>query len=358
MEKIPFSEDELTVVKEVKSALRGSVRTYNTPITNRENFRHCFTDKCPLWILPARGTSADITPKCIPDNVARGFVHSAEGFDNAANGGGPDMFGIEWVYVPQVGGSMVKPGNPTLEDANDWKDVLKEPDIDSWDWEGSAKANADYINGDAWATFTILNGAWMERLISFMDFEGAAMALIDEDQQDAVKEIFEMTTNTLMKIVDKVAEYFPRIDAIMVHDDWGSQKDPFFSEETAYEMIVPYMKKLTDYIKSKGFVAMLHSCGHNEKRVQCYIDAGWQSWTPQPMNDTKKLYDEYGDKILISVIETLPEGMSEEDQIKAADEYVEKYFAPGKPSLISYDTKNVAFERELYKASRLKMLNA
>jgi hypothetical protein len=29
------------------------------------------------------------------------------------------MFGIEWEYVPQVGGSMVRPGKPFVEDANE-----------------------------------------------------------------------------------------------------------------------------------------------------------------------------------------------------------------------------------------------
>ena len=44
--------------------------------------------------------------------------------------------------------------------------------------------------------------------------------------------------------------------------------------EVAYELFVPYMKQLTDHIHSKGRVATLHSCGHNEERVQCYIDGG------------------------------------------------------------------------------------
>ena len=44
-----------------------------------------------------------------------------------ANYGGPDMFGIEWEYVPVAGGSMVRPGTPLLEDANDWNQILKLP---------------------------------------------------------------------------------------------------------------------------------------------------------------------------------------------------------------------------------------
>jgi hypothetical protein len=34
-------------------------------------------------------------------------------------GGGKDIFGLEWEYIPSAGGSMVRPGKPYLEDANE-----------------------------------------------------------------------------------------------------------------------------------------------------------------------------------------------------------------------------------------------
>ena len=51
------------------------------------------------------------------------------------------MFGVNWIFDEAANGSMVVPGSPILEDANDWKEVIKFPDVDSWDWEGSAKKN-------------------------------------------------------------------------------------------------------------------------------------------------------------------------------------------------------------------------
>ena len=82
-----------------------------------------------------------------------------------------------------------------------------------------------------------LNG-WFERLISFMDFDNAVVALIDEDQKDAVKELFDRLSDLYIKIIDKYLEYFPGIDGFCIHDDWGAQKDTFFSPDTAMEMIV------------------------------------------------------------------------------------------------------------------------
>ena len=105
------------------------------------------------------------------------------------------MFGVPWVYVPVVGGSLEDPNVPHLmEDANDWEKVIKFPDIDSWDWEGSRRENKEYLNTGMWNMFYLMNGAWFERLISFMGFENACMALIDEEQEDAVKALFTKTT--------------------------------------------------------------------------------------------------------------------------------------------------------------------
>jgi hypothetical protein len=52
--------------------------------------------------------------------------------------GGKDFFGIEWEYIPQVGGSMVRPGKGALlEDVNDWEKVIKFPNLDDYDWEAA-----------------------------------------------------------------------------------------------------------------------------------------------------------------------------------------------------------------------------
>lgn len=356
MEKIPFNESEIEVIKEVEA--RGAItRFYNRPITEKENMRLLYTEDHPMWIPAGRASNVNFAPAVIPDNIARAFVFDGTGFDNS-KGGGPDMFGIPWVYVPVVGGSMEDPSHPhPLEDANDWEDVIHFPDIDSWDWAKAREDNKEFLKTDKWVLSYMLNGAWYERLISFMGFENAAMAMIDEDQQDALKALFAKTTKLYMDIVDKYAEYFPEVDALNVHDDWGSQKSPFFSQDTAMEMIVPFMKQLTDHIKAKGFVADMHSCGHNDSRIEAYIAGGWQSWTPQPMNDTEKLFQEYGDKIIITVDLVLPLDLTEEQQRDAAKRFVETHCVPGKKLKVTVDTHLAAFEKELYKQSRLAYLS-
>lgn len=90
-----------------------------------------------------------------------------------------------------------------------------------------------------------------ERLISFMDFEGAAISIIDEEQMDAVKELCNtMLDKVYIPYLEHVKKYFPQVQMICLHDDWGSQRAPFFSIATAREMFVPIMKRFAEKCKN------------------------------------------------------------------------------------------------------------
>lgn len=354
--KIPFNEKEMQVVAEVPSFGGGTLKIYNTPIDNFELAKRTYIDKDPLWI-PAGTEFGFFCPSVIPDHVARGFCFEAfptprEKF------GGSDMFGLNWKFVDVAGGSMSE--GLMFDDANDWKDVLKFPDLDSWDWAGSAEANKAYLESGP-KTMWFLNGCWFERLISFMTFEGAAMALLDDDQLDAVKELTHELTSLYMKIVDKCVEYYPAVPGFCIHDDWGSQMAPFFSEDVAREVYLPEMKRFVDHCHSHGKYVELHSCGHVETRCNIFVEAGFDAWTPMAMNDTAKLFEDYGDKITISVVCNElehPETATEEELREAARSFAKKFGCADRACIYSYMYSNPAymhpaFLEELYKASRV-----
>ena len=352
-----FDPKEMEVIGRAPSRVyKEGVPIFNAPVSQRQGYFEATYNRNARWFLNGTETSI-FCPYIIPDNIARGFVIEANKWD-PANYGGPDMFGIEWVFVPVVGGSMEKPGVPhPFDDANDWKDILNFPDPYAWDWDKSGRENKDFLDNGKANMMWFLNGPWFERLISFMGFEDAAVALIDEDQEDALKELFQATTDLYKKIVDLSCEtYGDGITGFAVHDDWGSQRAPFFSVDAGREMIVPYMKQLTDHIKSKGKVADLHSCGSLMEQCQNFVAAGWHSWSPMPMNDTKKLQDEYGDKIIIGLIDTpFTEGETPEEMKAQAEEMVKRYYRPDRPAMMSmYSGVNLteAYSAGLYEASR------
>ena len=351
-----FDPKELKVMGETPPLpLMPSIKIYDYPVSPKEAMIGMFNRK-PHWqIIGVERTL--FNPAVIPDNVARGFVIEGKPFNNKEDGGGKCMFGVNWEYEPDSGGSMVRPGNPLFSDANEWREKLVWPNLDEWDWEGSAALNNKTIlETDKFVQSWLFSG-WFERLISFMDFEGAIMAMYDEDQKDAVTELFTKLTDLYLEIFKRFIKYFPRIDGFCVHDDWGSQKETFFSPSLVEEMIVPHMKRVTAFFKSEGKFSELHSCGQILKQVPNIIDAGWDMWTPQVMSIADEAYELYGDKLLIGTVPEMfdPSSTPEDTQRAIAKTYTEKYCDPLKPSYYGiYAGKLLtpAVREEIYVRSR------
>ena len=359
--KIPFSEKELEVQYEIPNMFGGpATPVFSHPISLFDAVKANLVDHDPVWIFQGYETGF-FCPSVIPDHVARGFCFEAVPTPREKFGG-LDMFGLNWKFIDVAGGSMSE--GKLFDDANDWKDHINFEEIykavDSWDWEGSAAMNKDYLASGP-KTCWFLNGAWFERLISFMTFEGAAMALLDDDQVDAVKELIHETTSLFMYIIDKCEKYY-NLGGYCIHDDWGSQMAPFFSEEIARDVFLPEMKRFCDHVHSYGKFIEIHSCGKCEGRIGVFIDAGFDIWTPMAMNNTYELYEKYGDKIVLSIVVNEledPANATDEEMRAAARSFAAKFANPDKPCQLSsfYSnpayTGSKAFREELYKASRI-----
>ncbi len=345
MNRIPFSEDELKKTGEYPAPFPGipPLPRYNTPISPAENYDMIIRGERPFW-LPSMSDINMVMGGFLPDNEAR-------------LKGGKDFFGLEWVFVPVAGGATRKPGAPYITDMNTWKKKLQFPDLDKYQWD-TLKENIRPDDNRA-SFVTILNGIF-ERLISFMDFDGAAMALIDEDQEEAILEFFDVQADFYIRLVDKYVEYGnPKI--ISFHDDWGSQRAPFFSPATVRKMILPSLKKVLFHIRKRGAFVDMHSCGKTEMLAPLYIEAGVQSWTPQPMNDHKMLYDNYGDKLLLGIAPPYiaPEA-SEEELYAGLKDFIDYYCRPGKPPVAMFAmSREKKFHPKLseaiYKLSRIAL---
>ena len=327
MKRIPFDEKEMTVLGTYPA--RGSnpkMLKLNTPVTPRENMLALYRKETPLWI-PQFFEVKPFAPNVLPENKVRGMVMEELKMD-PSEFGGKDMFGVEWVYEALVGGSMVRPGTPKVEYLDEWKEKVEFPDPDSWDWAESADRNREFIEkmygGQVAMRMTIYSG-FFERLISWMDFENAAVALIDDDDKEYVHEVLDYMADLYIKMIGHIKESFP-IDILQLHDDWGTQKDAFFSLDVVREMIVPHMKRVVDYCHEQGIFFDLHSCGMNKKLVPAMIEAGIDSWQPQMINDTWDICRTYGDKIIINVIpENTPKGLSDEEYDHMAKEWVDEH---------------------------------
>jgi len=357
---IPFSEDELKVIgSHVAPSHVGpmpgasrDIPMFNTPITPKENLRRCVAREEALWI-PSSRDFLDYEPRVHPDNVARAFIMDNGEAIPEDQRGGLDMFGVDWVYVPTVGGSMPRPGvKPLLEDVNDWPEKVKFPDVDSFDWAAAAEKNGCFSDSARAYHTCILNGLF-ERLISFMEFEGAAMAIIDEDQEDAIHALFDRLIDLYIDIIEHHLVY-AKLDGVLMHDDWGSQRAPFFSPNVARKMIAPHIRRFSDWVHSKGMWFELHSCGKNDVMTPVYIEAGVDIWRPQPLVDVPEVHAQYGDRIILGYWFDITAKSSDEEIDAAVKEFVAK-FAPTfreKPVIAVAFAADQRFFTALYRESR------
>ena len=300
IQRIPFSPEELKVIDEYDNFIPNAPKkkALNTPITPKENMELFIKGEKPLW-MPSFYEIKMFDPRVLPDNVARALVADGEGPCRPDSVFQKDIFGVEWEFIPKANGSMVRPGAPFLEDINDWEKKIVFPDLSKLDWEGSVEKNKEYLNDRRAVYMAVFTGIF-ERLISFVDMTEALLALIDDEQKDAVHGLFDRLADFYDELFSYLAKYF-HPTYLWFHDDWGSQKAPLFSLATVREMILPYLRRIVDSAHKYGMGFELHSCGKNEMLVPAMIEAGCDMWAGQPMNDKEKLYKEYGKDIKLGI---------------------------------------------------------
>lgn len=356
----PFDPSELQVIGGAPSSVACPMfpgelppePLFNRPITPRENLRLAFSGEKPWWIPQTGWAFCDVRnfrPRQIADNYATHLIFDGGDvveYDTMTKRG---WFGLDWVFVPVAGGATVKPGSPLIEDMNDWEEILQWPDLDAVNWQEMGEMNKAFLDTPQSRQLGMLDGFW-ERLISLMDVSGAAMALIDEDQKDAVHSFLDKYADFMIDYIRRVKEVCP-IDGVLIHDDWGTQNGPFFSLETAREMFLPYLKRIVDYLHSEGLYYEQHSCGNCTKLAPVYVEAGVDVWNPQPMNDFDALVElARGTRLHIAMGDACAPDASPEEAAAAAQAWFAKYghenvtYAPFAP--------NPVFLAELYRLSR------
>ena len=323
MQRVPFSPAELEASGVWPDPRPGApgVPILNTPVTPRENFRAFLAGKRPLW-MPSFAETCMFMPALIPDNPTRGFVREDTPYTGPY--GGADWLGVSWVYDPATRSSMVRPGAPKVPDITRWEHYLTFPDLDSLDWAGSAAANQSHRTDRRAVQAPVYTGLF-ERLVSLLDMSGALIALVDPEEQGAVHRLFDRLCVFYDDLFAHLARWY-RIDYLWFHDDWGTQRAPFFSADTCREMLLPYLRRVVESAHRHGFGFEMHSCGKIEPLLPVMIEAGVDMWGGQPLNDKATLYREYGRDIKLGVdMAPLPPDAADALRRETVERFLERY---------------------------------
>ncbi|MBE6897180.1 MAG: hypothetical protein E7477_08820 [Ruminococcaceae bacterium] len=111
-------------------------------------------------------------------------------------------------------------------------------------------------------------------------------------------------------------------DMIHISDDWGAQNDLMFNPKLWWEIIYPNMKKVVDYVHSKGVFASLHSDGCVNKVLDGIEKIGFDlihPWQESAGMDYDVYLEKYQDKfaILGGICIQTALGLLPKDQLEA-----------------------------------------
>ena len=283
---------------------------------NVENYVRCATGNKPYW-MPFKSQESEIV---WPDAMEEHPVpETTDGYD---------WWGVYWQWVPSAGGSITKPGTRTIYDLANWENEVEWPDISLVDFEADGKKLAANLDPNRAHIYECVEGL-TERLHEMMPFDEFLLSFYTEPE--ALERFLQKMADYKIETCEKIFKYYGRVDGICYHDDWGTQRAGFFSNEMFREQIMPATKRFLDYVKSQGKFIELHSCGANTQYCEEMIEMGIDMWSPQMnCNDADVLYENFADRMGFTFnIDILP--TDNEQQIREkCDAFVEKYGAKGR----------------------------
>lgn len=280
-----------------------------------DNYIRCVTGKQPYW-MPAYAYEAHIIwPDCIEEHP----IPEVDGYD---------WWGAYWIMVETAGGMITKPGTRVINDFANWKEEVPWPDISLVDFAADGKKIQAMLDPNRAHIYECVEGIF-ERLHELMPFDESLMAFYEEPE--LLEEFFQKMADYKIDTTAKIFRHYGRVDGVVYHDDWGTQRGGFFSNEMFRRQIMPATKRYLDFVKGQGKFVELHSCGKNVQYVPEMIEMGVDMWTPQPViNDPDFLHNTYGTQMSFAFMLPLKPGMSDEEVRQAVRDFVDRYGANGR----------------------------
>ena len=256
-------------------------------MTGRENMDLVWQHKQPLWV-PMINTDAQM-------------IITPEFNDRPLFMNGVDDFGVQWELDPEHPELMthVKPGCELFDDISEWKKHVTFPSCKDKNWEMAAmRTKAMWAKKDEIQGYVVGNMGGFERICALMGHVNALMGMYDDEE--AFAEFIEAYADYRIEQMEYIKKYLD-VDFLMMHDDWGNQKNMFFSPEMWRKFFKEPERRMVKRCQELGMHYMHHSCGYIEPIIPDLVEIGVESWHGgSPVNDLKKIKAEYGDKLIFA----------------------------------------------------------
>lgn len=291
----------------------------NYPISIKENFQRAANHNNPLWI-PNSSCEVDTAMLSMVNGMPEADFTRKERHDFT------DWFGVEWMFVPEAGGPMLKPGTQFMDDITEWEKKVKFPEMKDYDFAGMSAKWLARTDPEKVKQVNIGLGC-TERLVALMGgYTDAMLAMAMEPE--ACHDFLMAFAEWDCKVVDELCKYIP-LDFVTYHDDWGTERDTFFSEKYMEDIVFEPTKLLFSHIREKGIVLQHHCCGHIERFLPYMAQLGANYTQLQARANNIAAYKAKYGTVLGFEVGIHPEEMTKEGVIKAVHEMVDTYGATG-----------------------------
>jgi uroporphyrinogen-III decarboxylase len=120
-------------------------------------------------------------------------------------------------------------------------------------------------------------------------------------EPEAVRDFLNRFASFTIEYFDLIASLYP-VNMITYHDDWGTERDTFFSEKMMEEIVFEPTRRIVDHIKSKGVIFEFHSCGNITRFIPYMIALNMDFLQIQRRAvDIPAMKKKYGDRIGFNV---------------------------------------------------------
>jgi hypothetical protein len=285
------------IVRQPFGSATARAPEFDTTITPRENFRRSIERNDPHWMPNATTDKITLGTNDVILHKVRGMqIHSDFLKKVTANYEFKDWFNTDWTWEHTAGGAMLTPGTQLLDDITKWEKVVEFPNLDEWGFKEKAEQFMKTEYDPAKALSYDMGRGVTERLVSIMGgYTDSMEALLVEPE--AVSDFFNAYADFLIKCFDYLNALYP-FDIITIHDDWGTERDTFFSERVMEELVYAPTKRIIDHIKSKDVFIEWHTCGNVTRFFHYMYDLGVDiAQVQRRVVDFPAMKEKYGDRI-------------------------------------------------------------
>ena len=184
-----------------------------------------------------------------------------------------------------------------VRDVANWRETVHAPNVHfpKEAWQAAIDSANSIDRSERFVTSTVAPGIF-EQLHYLMGMDDCLVNFYLEPE--AMKELIEYIADWELEYAAELCEHV-HPDAILHHDDWGSQRSTFLSPEMFDEFLLPSVKKVYGFYKAHGVQLILHhSDSYAATLVPRMIESGIDIWQGcLTSNDLPKLIQEYGGKI-------------------------------------------------------------